>query len=111
MAIPTGTVVFSQFFLALHERRVRTIALAYQKGFPYRSRLRYYPFSTQLREFVMARAEQSLVPSPHFRSRAAGRDHDSALAGVVAESTQRTCDWLLSRQHEDGYWCGELEGD
>ncbi|QDT64962.1 terpene cyclase/mutase family protein [Calycomorphotria hydatis] len=24
---------------------------------------------------------------------------------------ERTTDWMLSRQHPDGHWCGELEGD
>lgn len=23
----------------------------------------------------------------------------------------RTCEWLFARQHADGHWCGELEGD
>ncbi len=29
----------------------------------------------------------------------------------VAASIDRTLDWLLDRQHEAGYWVGELEGD
>ncbi len=29
----------------------------------------------------------------------------------VAESIAKSADWLLSLQHPDGYWCGELEAD
>ena len=29
----------------------------------------------------------------------------------VVDGIQRAKDWLLGQQHEDGYWCGELEAD
>jgi squalene-hopene/tetraprenyl-beta-curcumene cyclase len=29
----------------------------------------------------------------------------------VRDGIQRSVDWLLGQQHEDGYWCGELEAD
>src|SRR6201994_4621118 len=29
----------------------------------------------------------------------------------VAEGIERAKEWLLSLQHDDGYWCGELEAD
>ena len=29
----------------------------------------------------------------------------------VAEGIKRSVGWLLGQQHEDGYWCGELEAD
>jgi squalene-hopene/tetraprenyl-beta-curcumene cyclase len=29
----------------------------------------------------------------------------------VRDGVQRSVDWLLGQQHEDGYWCGELEAD
>ncbi|WP_035349256.1 squalene--hopene cyclase [Edaphobacter aggregans] len=29
----------------------------------------------------------------------------------VSEGIRRAKDWLLGQQHEDGYWCGELEAD
>ena len=29
----------------------------------------------------------------------------------VSTAIDRTRDWLMSQQHEDGYWCAELEGD
>src|ERR1700750_3471463 len=29
----------------------------------------------------------------------------------VVEGIARAKDWLLSLQHPDGYWCGELEAD
>jgi len=33
------------------------------------------------------------------------------LSGEAAAAVARTCDFLLQNQHEDGYWCAELEGD
>ena len=30
---------------------------------------------------------------------------------TVREGIRRSADWLLSLQHPDGYWCGELEAD
>jgi squalene-hopene/tetraprenyl-beta-curcumene cyclase len=35
---------------------------------------------------------------------------DAALADVKS-AIQRSCNYLLGRQHSDGYWCGELEAD
>ncbi len=35
---------------------------------------------------------------------------DMALEQVVS-GIARAKDWLLSKQHTDGYWCGELEAD
>ncbi len=29
----------------------------------------------------------------------------------VSDGIDRAVDWLLGQQHEEGYWCGELEGD
>src|SRR5215467_15637136 len=29
----------------------------------------------------------------------------------VVDGIRRAKDWLLTQQHEDGYWCGELEAD
>jgi squalene-hopene/tetraprenyl-beta-curcumene cyclase len=29
----------------------------------------------------------------------------------VADGINRSVEWLLGQQHEDGYWCGELEAD
>jgi squalene-hopene/tetraprenyl-beta-curcumene cyclase len=29
----------------------------------------------------------------------------------VAEGVRKSVDWLFSQQHEQGYWCGELEAD
>jgi squalene-hopene/tetraprenyl-beta-curcumene cyclase len=33
------------------------------------------------------------------------------LAAAAREAAARTSDWLLQRQHTDGHWCAELEGD
>jgi squalene-hopene/tetraprenyl-beta-curcumene cyclase len=49
-------------------------------------------------------------PAPH----PAGDLYFGALAGGVArvrQAMQRAADHLFARQHEDGYWCGELEAD
>src|SRR5580700_8650386 len=35
---------------------------------------------------------------------------DADLADVVS-SIDRSRDYILSQQHPDGYWCGELEAD
>ena len=29
----------------------------------------------------------------------------------VTEGISKAADWLLGQQHEQGYWCGELEAD
>jgi len=38
-------------------------------------------------------------------------DLDAELAPELFRAIGRTRDWLLARQHPDGYWVGELEGD
>jgi len=59
----------------------------------------------------MAGREERPVPAPHFRSGSRREVADGVLIEAVGEGKERTCDWLLARQHENGYWCGELEGD
>jgi squalene-hopene/tetraprenyl-beta-curcumene cyclase len=56
-------------------------------------------------------SESGHLSRPHFE---AGTPHDAAtgeLTARVESAVQATRDWLLARQHADGYWCGELEGD
>lgn len=50
---------------------------------------------------------------PRFRVVAADEDTPIAsnLAGSVRRAIHRTRRWLLGQQHQDGYWCAELEGD
>jgi squalene-hopene/tetraprenyl-beta-curcumene cyclase len=54
-------------------------------------------------------------PSPCTRVDAPGsyaaEANRSELAAGLSAAIDRTCRWLLERQHEDGHWCGELEGD
>lgn len=38
-------------------------------------------------------------------------DADHTSTASIDSAVARTRDWLLRRQHEDGYWCAELEGD
>ena len=33
------------------------------------------------------------------------------MLGHVSDAMARARDYLFSRQHEEGYWCGELEAD
>jgi len=56
-------------------------------------------------------SESESVPRPHFVPDAPRADVDAELATGVAGAITATRDWLLARQHADGYWCGELEGD
>ena len=46
------------------------------------------------------------TPGPSARRPTAFHPGDP-LAAALGE----TRDWLLDRQHDDGYWVGELEGD
>jgi len=50
--------------------------------------------------------ESSLTSAPQLRF---GKIDD--LASRVAVSIDATRKYLFSQQHEDGYWCGELEAD
>ena len=59
----------------------------------------------------MAGMEERSVPAPHFRGSTRREMVDEALTQAVSEGKSLTCDWLVSRQHPEGYWCGELEGD
>ena len=68
-------------------------------------------------------AGESRIPRPHFRvqrqaaaGHAPNQDVESSDAlqdfvGQLDESIARTSAWLWSRQHKDGHWCAELEGD
>lgn len=44
-------------------------------------------------------------------SLAAQRSERVAAVADLSASIQRTSSWLIDRQHGDGYWCAELEGD
>ena len=50
--------------------------------------------------------ESSLASAPHLRF---GKIDD--LASRVAVGIDAARKYLFSQQHEDGYWCGELEAD
>lgn len=68
---------------------------------------------------AVAEREPSAVPSSHFRLARNGQNQsasnallaDPSLAEELASSLERTRDWLVARQHPQGYWCAELEGD
>src|SRR5213595_2876013 len=54
------------------------------------------------------------IPRPHFEGGDPRHAPQSAVGDLlprVNAAISLTRDWLLSRQHPDGYWCGELEGD
>src|SRR5206468_7087165 len=54
------------------------------------------------------------LPSPHFGDaelRPAAGPAAAELDSRVATAVGLTREWLSKRQHADGHWCGELEGD
>jgi squalene-hopene/tetraprenyl-beta-curcumene cyclase len=55
----------------------------------------------------MSPDNQRPVPRPHF----AAVDRPEVEAETLSRAIDATQKWLLSRQHADGHWCGELEGD
>ena len=50
---------------------------------------------------------QRPIPRPHF----AGDRTTSVPSENLFGAIDRTRQWLLARQHGDGHWCAELEGD
>ena len=52
--------------------------------------------------------EVTIAPS---RATQSGPWDTNELAGPVEDAVQRTRQWLLDRQKDDGSWCAELEGD
>ena len=38
-------------------------------------------------------------------------ESDFELSMAACDAADRTSQWLLERQHADGHWCGELQGD
>jgi squalene-hopene/tetraprenyl-beta-curcumene cyclase len=55
-------------------------------------------------DFSSATSTSAAAPELRF-----GKIHD--LAGRASAAIEAARNWLLSKQHEDGYWCGELEAD
>jgi squalene-hopene/tetraprenyl-beta-curcumene cyclase len=54
------------------------------------------------------------IPRPHFPSAAQSAAENAAtddFAARISASIGLTRNWLLGRQHADGHWCAELEGD
>ena len=61
---------------------------------------------------MIAKKDAGVLPMPSERLPARGASHsqtprDDALASAL----ERTSEWLLACQHDEGYWVGELEGD
>jgi squalene-hopene/tetraprenyl-beta-curcumene cyclase len=50
-------------------------------------------------------------PEVDFGAVAEDRGDQTPPVGGVRRAIGRTRSWLLARQHPDGHWCGELEGD
>src|ERR1041384_3560668 len=51
---------------------------------------------------------------PHFDAGESRKPPDSTASDLeprLNDAITLTRDWLLKRQHPDGHWCGELEGD
>ncbi len=51
----------------------------------------------------------STIPTPSVPQLRFGKIED--LASRVTTAIAAARNWLFSQQHEDGYWCGELEAD
>jgi squalene-hopene/tetraprenyl-beta-curcumene cyclase len=60
--------------------------------------------STEFMEDSPFKSQTSTAPQLRF-----GKIDD--LSSRVATAIDASRKWLLSQQHEDGYWCGELEAD
>jgi squalene-hopene/tetraprenyl-beta-curcumene cyclase len=58
-----------------------------------------------------AKAESAAVLSSAARVAAPRFGRMDADLADVETSILRSREYLLSEQHPDGYWCGELEGD
>ena len=52
-----------------------------------------------------------LEASGHGRARRRQLDRPTSPHDALDQALERTTDWLLARQHDEGYWVGELEGD
>src|SRR6476646_6658844 len=53
----------------------------------------------------------NLPDSPHFLAGVGAPPGHGELLQRVSAATESTREWLLARQHADGHWCAELEGD
>src|SRR5262245_2628978 len=61
---------------------------------------------------MIANKEGGVCPrsAGHFRHRISSR-WSPFSTDDIDDSLERTREWLISRQHADGHWVGELEGD
>ncbi|MBI3954060.1 MAG: squalene--hopene cyclase, partial [Chloroflexi bacterium] len=59
---------------------------------------------------AVSAALPSSQPSPTGRGQGEGVP-DPALRAALERAVQRARDWLLARQHPEGYWWGELESN
>ena len=53
---------------------------------------------------------EDLKPA-EWAARAQSMRHADFPQDALEPTLERSTDWLLSRQHEEGYWVAELEGD
>ncbi len=58
-----------------------------------------------------ANREGGVVSSPSERAAARGSRWTNLDAESLADAIQKTADWLLDRQDDQGFWVGQLEGD
>src|SRR6478752_7121061 len=59
----------------------------------------------------MDRPHHNMPDSPHYLAATSAAPENRELLPRVTAAIESTRDWLLARQHSDGHWCAELEGD
>ncbi len=60
---------------------------------------------------MIANREGGVASRLSERPAAPGARRPSFTSDSLDTACQKTAEWLLDRQHDDGYWVGELEGD
>ncbi len=61
---------------------------------------------------MIANRDGGVSPNPsEWSSSRHSTRHASFPRDALQSALERTSDWLVSRQHDQGYWVGELEGD
>jgi squalene-hopene/tetraprenyl-beta-curcumene cyclase len=61
---------------------------------------------------MIANKDGGVLPNIHEETNARQRSRPAILPyDAVGSTLDRTSDWLLTRQHDEGFWVGELEGD
>src|SRR6202034_3234163 len=64
------------------------------------------------RQRMIANKDGGVLPGTSQWPSSGQKAHSAVVADDALESAlERTSNWLLARQSDEGYWVGELEGD